>query len=89
VEVYRALRKRGIVMSRLGYWCKSCGCFRENIQDNLTRHILAAKDILCAEGQDPFGNGLCAYFASFEEAKKRKERHAAFKRNVLGDVVNY
>jgi hypothetical protein len=75
-------------MSRLGYWCRSCGCFRENIQDARTRHILAAKETLCTEGEDPFGNGLCSEFASFEEVRKRK-RYRAARRDHLNDVVNY
>ena len=76
-------------MSRLGYWCKSCGCFRENIPDTLTRHILAAKDSLCTEGQDPFDGGLCLHFATLEEVKKRKKRYEAFKRYDIKAVVNY
>jgi hypothetical protein len=58
----------------MGFWCKACGCFRENITDNVDRHVLAAKQILCAEGEDPFASGLCSGFATFEEAKKRKKR---------------
>lgn len=64
-------------MSRLGYWCKSCGYFRENIPDTITRHILAAKDSLCTEGEDPFDGGLCLHFATFEEVKKRPLTHSS------------
>lgn len=39
--------------------------------DTLTRHILAAKDSLCTEGQDPFEGGLCLHFATFEAAGGR------------------
>ena len=76
-------------MSRLGYWCKPCGCFRENIPDAVTRHILAAKDSLCTEGEDPFDGGLCVHFATFEEVKKRKKRYETFKPYELRSVVNY
>jgi hypothetical protein len=61
-------------MSRMGFWCKECGCFRENIEDNVDRHVLAAKEILCAEGEDPFASGLCSGFATFKEVKRRKKR---------------
>ena len=76
-------------MSRLGYWCKSCGCFRENIDDMLTRHVLAAKDVLCLEGEDPFGNGLCAGFSTFEEVKKKIQRSKSGSSADVKHVVNY
>jgi hypothetical protein len=76
-------------MSRLGYRCKFCGCFRENISDTLTRHILAAKDSLCTEGQDPFEGGLCSHFATFEEVKKTRGRYLGAKRHEIRDAVNY
>lgn len=61
-------------MSRMGFWCKECGCFRENIRNSVDRHVLAAKDTLCAEGEDPFASGLCSGFATFAEFRKRKKR---------------
>lgn len=63
-------------MSRMGFWCRACGCFRENIDDMVDRHVLAAKKILCAKGEDPFASGLCAGFATFEEEKRRKRKLA-------------
>jgi hypothetical protein len=62
-----------MIMSRMGYWCKACACFRENIEDALTRHVLAVRDILCTEEEDPFANGLCAGFMTFAEAKKKQQ----------------
>ena len=63
-----------MIMSRLGFWCKECACFRENTEDIVERHILAAKNILCIEREDPFASGLCSGFTTFEEVKRRTKK---------------
>jgi hypothetical protein len=75
-------------MSRLGYACRSCRHFRENISDSITRHILAAKDSLCEMEQDPFGSCLCAYYAPLEVETQHGTRVIA-KHNDVRDVANY
>ena len=71
-------------MSKLGYYCRSCQHFRENIHDSLTRHILAAKDSLCEMDQDPFGNCQCTHYAPFKVKKIKNAKH-----HHVGKVVNY
>lgn len=71
-------------MSRLGYYCRSCQHFRENIHDSLTRHILAAKDSLCEMDQDPFGNCQCVHYVPLKVRKVHAARHDHVK-----EVVNY
>jgi hypothetical protein len=75
-------------MSRLGYVCRSCRYFRENISNSVTRHILAAKESLCEMEQDPFGSFLCQHYAPLEGETKNGRRVIA-KHKEVRNVANY
>lgn len=71
-------------MSRLGYYCKSCQHFRENIHDSLTRHILAAKDSLCEMDQDPYGSCQCVHYLPLALIRIKTAN-----RDPIKEVANY
>jgi len=71
------LQERRASMSRLGYACRSCRHFRENISDPVTRHVLAAKETLCEKGQDPFGGFLCGNYEPLHMKNHNDKRLAA------------
>lgn len=75
-------------MSKLGYVCRSCRHFRENISDSVTRHILAAKESLCEMEQDPFGSFLCPHYAPLEPEAQNGSRVIA-KHKEVRNVANY
>lgn len=75
-------------MSRLGYGCRSCRHFRENISDSITRHILAAKDTLCEMEQDPFGPCICGHYAPLETETQNGGRVIG-RHKEARNVVNY
>jgi hypothetical protein len=77
-------KRKGAFMSRLGYYCRSCQHFRENIHDSLTRHVLAAKDSLCEMDQDPFGNCQCSHYLPLTLIKIK-----AANLNSIKEAANY
>ena len=76
-------------MSRLGYYCRSCRYFRENISSSLKRHILAAKRSLCEMEQDPFGNCLCSHYEQLKTEKMAGNRAVHPKHSDVRDAINY
>jgi len=76
-------------MSRLGYACRSCRHFRENIRDPVTRHVLAAKETLCEKGQDPFGGFLCGNYEPLHTRNYHNKRPVARQKQMTKAANSY